>query len=104
MVCEDEGSAWAQTWPVSGSIKRATILAAVMTFPPGCDVTCRGGTCCFLLPLSDAEWKRHPPLCHPDRSAAKWRDLQFSEMFFERALQLNLTTPSEGTRLASTSS
>ena len=22
-------------------------------------------------------WKRCPPLCHPDRSVAQWRDLQF---------------------------
>jgi hypothetical protein len=32
--------------------------------------------------------KRCPPLCHPDRSVAKWRDLQFRgrllEMFFDR--------------------
>jgi hypothetical protein len=26
-----------------------------------------------------SEWKHHPPLCHPDRSAAQWRDLQFSQ-------------------------
>jgi hypothetical protein len=36
----------------------------------------------------ESEWKRHPPLCHPDRSVAKWRDLQFRgpllEMFFDR--------------------
>jgi hypothetical protein len=33
--------------------------------------------------------KALPSLCHPDRSVAKWRDLQFRgpllEMFFERA-------------------
>jgi len=32
------------------------------------------------------KWKRHSCLCHPDRSEAQWRDLQFSgllvEMFF----------------------
>jgi hypothetical protein len=34
-------------------------------------------------------WKHCPPLCHLDRSAAKWRDLRFSgpfmEMFFLRS-------------------
>jgi hypothetical protein len=33
--------------------------------------------------------KRYPLLCHPDRSVAQWRDLQFRgpllEMFFERS-------------------
>jgi hypothetical protein len=27
---------------------------------------------CNYLP-----WKHCPPLCHPDRSAAQWRDLRF---------------------------
>ena len=31
-----------------------------------------------------------PPLCHPDRSAAQWRDLRFGgpfvEMFFDRGI------------------
>src|ERR1700679_4026091 len=35
----------------------------------------------------ESEWKRYPPLCHPDRSGAQWRDLQFYEplleMFFD---------------------
>jgi hypothetical protein len=35
------------------------------------------------------EWKRCSPLCHPDRSVAQWRDLQFNgpvlEMFFADA-------------------
>jgi hypothetical protein len=46
-----------------------------------------------LLGLSDVhgpgnrpKWKRHSSFCHPDRSEAQWRDLQFSghlvEMFF----------------------
>jgi hypothetical protein len=35
------------------------------------------------VPINCSEWKRHPPLCHPDRSAAKWRDLQFSRPFLE---------------------
>ncbi len=26
-------------------------------------------------------WKRHPPLCHLDRSAAQWRDLRFQRPF-----------------------
>jgi len=34
-------------------------------------------------------WKRDLPPCHPDRSAAQWRDLRFDgsflEMFFDRA-------------------
>ena len=38
--------------------------------------------------LIEFEWKRRPPLCHPDRSVAQWRDLQFSgplvEMFFRQ--------------------
>jgi hypothetical protein len=28
-------------------------------------------------------WKYCPPLCHLDRSAAKWRDLRFSGPFLE---------------------
>jgi hypothetical protein len=38
---------------------------------------------------NDLREKRHPPLCHPDRSVAQWRDLRFCrpllEMFFDRA-------------------
>jgi hypothetical protein len=41
----------------------------------------------FLIRRIESSWKRRPPLCHPDRSVAKWRDLQFSgplvEMFFD---------------------
>jgi hypothetical protein len=41
----------------------------------------------FIIRIVESEWKRHPPLCHPDRSVAKWRDLQFYgpllEMFFD---------------------
>src|SRR3984885_14517494 len=29
------------------------------------------------IPMTNVEWERHPPLCHPDRSEAQWRDLQF---------------------------
>jgi peptidyl-prolyl cis-trans isomerase SurA len=40
-------------------------------------------------PQSEFGSKRRPSLCHPDRSEAEWRDLQFSgpllEMFFNRA-------------------
>src|SRR5277367_3869848 len=39
-----------------------------------------------LLFINYCPWKHRPPLCHLDRSAAKWRDLRFSgpslEMFF----------------------
>jgi hypothetical protein len=39
-------------------------------------------------PINCPQWKRRPPLCHPDRSVAEWRDLQFSrtllEMFVDR--------------------
>jgi hypothetical protein len=31
----------------------------------------------FILRSLESEWKRYPPLCHPDRSVAQWRDLQF---------------------------
>jgi hypothetical protein len=38
----------------------------------------------------ESQWKRYPLLCHPDRSEAKWRDLQFRgpllEMFFDRVV------------------
>jgi hypothetical protein len=30
----------------------------------------------FLHPQCDLHWKRHPQICHPDRSVAKWRDLR----------------------------
>jgi hypothetical protein len=35
-----------------------------------------GGTCCSNPPLTALYWKHHAPLCHPDRSVAKWRDLR----------------------------
>ena len=42
-----------------------------------------------LLFSNYSPWKHRPPLCHLDRSAAKWRDLRFSGpflgMFFDRA-------------------
>jgi hypothetical protein len=42
----------------------------------------------FTIRNSESEWKRYPPLCHPDRSVGEWRDLQFygplMEMFFDR--------------------
>jgi hypothetical protein len=47
----------------------------------------RSGREHFFLSIHspDAQWKRRPPLCHPDRSEAQWRDLQFNgplvEMF-----------------------
>jgi hypothetical protein len=28
-------------------------------------------------------WKRHSPPCHPDRSAAQWRDLRFDGSLLE---------------------
>jgi hypothetical protein len=31
----------------------------------------------FIIPGIESEWKRCPPLCHPDRSVAQRRDLQF---------------------------
>ncbi len=36
-----------------------------------------------LLFSNDCRWKRRPPLCHLDRSAAQWRDLRFSGPFLE---------------------
>ena len=30
----------------------------------------------FLIRTIEFEWMHHPPLCHPDRSVAEWRDLQ----------------------------
>ena len=42
-----------------------------------------------LLFSNHCRWRHRPPLCHLDRSAAKWRDLRFSGpfsgMFFDRA-------------------
>jgi hypothetical protein len=42
-----------------------------------------------LLFSNYSPWKRHLSPCHPDRSAAQWRDLRFSgpsvEMFFDGA-------------------
>jgi hypothetical protein len=32
----------------------------------------------FLSTSNQRRRKRHPALCHPGRSAAQWRDLQFS--------------------------
>jgi hypothetical protein len=53
------------------------------------------GPAVFIIPIIEFEWKRRPPLCHPDRSVAKWRDLQFSrpflEMFFDGAHRRDLS-------------
>jgi hypothetical protein len=42
-----------------------------------------------LVSSNRSPWKLSRPLCHPDRSEAKRRDLQFRgpfvEMFFDRA-------------------
>jgi hypothetical protein len=43
------------------------------------------------LPFSNYSPRKHrPPPCHPDRSAAQWRDLRFGssflEMLFDRSL------------------
>jgi hypothetical protein len=32
----------------------------------------------FTPPLTYVAWMRHPPICHPDRSVAEWRNLLFS--------------------------
>ena len=34
----------------------------------------------FIIRSNESEWKRYRPLCHPDRSVAKWRDLQFRDL------------------------
>ena len=43
----------------------------------------------WVLFGNHTQWKRHPPLCHLDRSVAQWRDLRsrgpFLGMFFDRA-------------------
>jgi hypothetical protein len=43
-----------------------------------------------LLFSNYSPWKRRPPLCHLDRSAAEWRDLRFDGpflgMFFDRGI------------------
>jgi hypothetical protein len=39
------------------------------------------------LPFSNYSlWKHPSPPCHPDRSAAQWRDLRFSGPFLEMFL------------------
>ena len=46
----------------------------------------------MILRSIESAWKRHPPLCHPDRSAAEWRDLQCaprpSQIFRNKTLTL----------------
>ena len=43
----------------------------------------------YMIRGIKSEGKRHLPLCHPDRSEAEWRDLQFNGpvlvMFFDRS-------------------
>ena len=39
-------------------------------------------------PYSGCRGERHPPLCHPDRSVAERRDLQFSGSLVEMFLEL----------------
>jgi hypothetical protein len=36
-----------------------------------------------LLSSNYSSWKHRPSLCHPDRSAAQWRDLRFGGSFLE---------------------
>ena len=40
----------------------------------------------------ESEWKRYPPLCHPDRSVAQWRDLQFRGPLLEMFSIFSLNT------------
>jgi hypothetical protein len=47
----------------------------------------------FILRIIESEWKRRPPLCHPDRSVAKWRDLQFSGPLLEMFLHFLAPQP-----------
>src|ERR1700733_5070151 len=37
----------------------------------------------FIIRGNESEWKRRRPLCHPDRSVAQWRDLQLSGFILE---------------------
>jgi hypothetical protein len=66
----------------------------------------------FIIHSIKFEWKRYPPLCHPDRSVAQWRDLQFCgplvEMFFSIPLknrapgsEPGVVAPSCGCRMSS---
>ena len=36
----------------------------------------------FLIRTIEFEWMHHPPLCHPDRSVAEWRDLRCAPRAF----------------------
>jgi hypothetical protein len=37
----------------------------------------------FPIPHRKTQWKHNLRLCHPDRSEAQWRDLQFRGPFLE---------------------
>ena len=37
----------------------------------------------FIIRRIKSQSKRRPPLCHPDRSVAQWRDLQFNGPLLE---------------------
>src|SRR5580704_4806814 len=86
--------------PLSSRPERSEVEGSAVSFhplnrrlvePPPCPLSSRAQPRDLRSCHSQLEfrWKLRPPLCHPDRSGAKWRDLQFSgpllEMFFERA-------------------
>jgi hypothetical protein len=84
-MTKGEGSASIKCSPLGGP--KAMENSRSSTFIPT-EAKSDGGTCYSFQPLTNSPWEHHSPLCHPDRSEAKWRDLQFSghllEMFFSR--------------------
>jgi hypothetical protein len=42
----------------------------------------------FIIRRNGSKWKRYPSLCHPDRSVASWRDLQFNGLVLEMFVRL----------------
>jgi hypothetical protein len=44
-------------------------------------------------------WERHLPPCHPDRSAAQWRDLRFGGSFVEMFFDANANIPGANERV-----
>jgi acyl-CoA thioesterase I len=62
----------------------------------GTGTTVESSRSAALSPGINRQGNRRPSLCHPDRSVAKWRDLQFREplveMFFSQGMYSDLVT------------
>jgi hypothetical protein len=59
------------------SVERAACSSSTPRLSTGNPGERSGGTCCFSPSHSQLQLEPPPSPCHPDRSVAQWRDLQF---------------------------